>query len=175
MAVTDTIRPLLQPVLSTLGLVLEDVTVTPAGKRRVVRVVIDRTLDSEGDVDAPTSPLTLDEVAEATHAVGAALDDSDALGASPYVLEVTSPGVDRPLRTPAQFRRNVGRLVSLTPLDGPGVTGRITRAGTEDLTLAVADGPKAAPRPVTVAYAALSKALVQVEFSRPPTPDAEES
>ena len=91
------------PVVAERGLDLEDVQVTPAGKRRLLRVVVDQ----DGGVG-------LDSVATVSTAVAAALDDSDVMGGSPYVLEVTSPGVDRPLTQPRHWRRARSRLVEAT-------------------------------------------------------------
>ena len=168
MSVKDQIRPAVEPALRELDLLIEDVAVTPAGKRRLVRIWIDRVVDeSAADTTGVTEPLTLDEVADATRAVSDALDDSDAMGEQPYTLEVTSPGLDRPLIEPRHFRRNVGRLVTLTPLDGDPVTGRIVRAGARDLTLDVPPAKKVPARSEDFAYADVSRAVVQVEFSRP--------
>ncbi len=161
MTSTDRIRPLVEPGLADLGLLVDDLTITPAGRRRVVRVAVDRAIRTDGDTTEPSKPLTLDEVADATRVVGAALDESDAMGAQPYVLEVTSPGVDRPLREPRHYRRNVGRLVAVTPLEGVAVTGRVVRAGAESVTLVV-EGAE-----TTIPYAEVSRAVVQVEFTRP--------
>lgn len=143
------LRALLEPVVRGVGLDLEDVAVTPAGRRRLVRVVVD------GDTG-----VSLDAVAQVSTAVSAALDGSDALGDSPYVLEVTSPGVDRPLREPRHWRRAVGRLVSVTPVGRSAVTGRVVSASGESVTLEV-DG-----EPTTLALADLGPGHVQVEFSR---------
>ena len=97
MSVKDRIRPAVEGPLARLGLLVEDVAVTPAGKRRLVRVWIDRDVEASGDSTSPTPPLSLDEVADATRVVSEALDETDAMGEQPYTLEVTSPGVDRPL------------------------------------------------------------------------------
>jgi ribosome maturation factor RimP len=104
------LRELLEPVVTGAGYDLEEVTTTPAGRRSVVRVVVDR----DGGVD-------LDAVAEVSRVISSALDDTDALGESPYVLEVTSPGVDRPLTEPRHWRRNIGRMVQ-----AGDTAGRIT-------------------------------------------------
>ena len=98
----DSLMRLLDPVVTTQGLDLEDVVVTPAGRRRLLRVVVDR-----------DGGLSLDAVAAVSTAVSAALDDSDAMGGAPYVLEVTSPGIDRPLTEPRHWRRNLTRLVTV--------------------------------------------------------------
>lgn len=136
-----------------VGLVLEDVTVQPAGKRRIVRVVVDLPDDREG-------ALSLDDVAEASRAVSAALDEADAMGAAPYVLEVTSPGVDRPLTEPRHFRRNRGRLVELTGADGTTTTGRVVSADDQVLVLRTDDGEQ------ELAWAEVGRARVRVEFRR---------
>jgi ribosome maturation factor RimP len=145
-AMTSTrVRPVLEPVVTAAGYDLEDVNVTAAGRRSVVRVVVDR----DGGID-------LDAVAEVSRAVSDALDAADSLGSSPYVLEVTSPGVDRPLTLPRHWRRNIGRLVQAGER-----TGRIVAADDHGVTLDVAGEHQ------MVGYAELGPGQVQVEFSRP--------
>ncbi len=172
MSVKEQIRPAVEGPLRDLGLLVEDVAVTPAGKRRLVRIWIDRVLDGTGDTTSVTPPLTLDEVADATRAVSEALDETGAMGEQPYTLEVGSPGIDRPLTEPRHFRRNVSRLVTITPLEGPAVTGRITAAGDEGVTLEVPGAKQQAAQSVDVAYAEVARAAVQVEFSRPASDDS---
>jgi ribosome maturation factor RimP len=140
---------LLEPVAAELGMDLEDVDVTPAGKRRLLRVVVDR----DGGVQ-------LDQVAQVSTAVSAALDDSDAMGGSPYVLEVTSPGVDRPLTQPRHWRRARARLVDATLQDGSTVTGRVLDAGEEGLLLEVGATQR------RLDWVDVSSGRVQVEFTR---------
>jgi ribosome maturation factor RimP len=167
MSVKEQIRPTVEGPLAALGLLVEDVAVTPAGRRRLVRVWIDRLLETDAaEVTEPTPSLSLDEVADATRVVSDALDASDVMGEQPYTLEVTSPGVDRPLTQPRHFQRNVSRLVTLTPVEGEPVTGRIVRAGQDDLTLEVPAVKKQPARRHDVRYADVSRAVVQVEFSR---------
>ncbi|HET6563625.1 MAG TPA: ribosome maturation factor RimP [Marmoricola sp.] len=139
----------LTPPLLQIGLDLEAVELTPAGRRRVLKLAVDK----DGGV-------TLDDVAEATKEVSGLLDDSDVMGEHPYTLEVTSPGVDRPLTLPRHWRRNLGRLVKVTTVGGETVTGRIQDQDDEVVSLTV-DGTT---RPV--AYADVAKAYVQVEFNR---------
>lgn len=170
MTTAESIRPTLDQALAPTDLVIEDVTVTPAGRRRVVKVLVDRRI-GEGDADRdavtePTAPLTLDEVADATRVVSDALDASDAMGEQPYTLEVSSPGVGRPLTLPRHFRRNVGRLVTLHH-DGGEVTGRVTRATATDVTLAVPATRSTPARTETLTYAGVERAVVEVEFARP--------
>ena len=136
--------------LDALGLDLEAVELTPAGKRRVLRVAVDR----DGGV-------TLDDIAAATRAVSDLLDDSDLMGEAAYTLEVTSRGVDRPLTEPRHWRRNRDRLVKASLRDGTQVTGRIGDSDGSGATLDVSGTPQ------RVAYDDVTKALVQIEFNRP--------
>lgn len=148
-ATRDRIEAELIDPLNVMGLDVEAVEVTPAGKRRVLRVAVDK----DGGV-------TLDDVADATREVSRVLDESDVMGEMPYTLEVTSRGVDRPLTLPRHWRRNEDRLVKATLTDGSTVTGRILGSSEESVTLDE-DGTKR-----EVAYADVAKALVQIEFNR---------
>src|SRR5437764_839738 len=143
------VRDVLEPVVSGAGYDLEDVTVTAAGRRSVVRVVVDR----DGGID-------LDAVAEVSRVVSEALDDSDVTGDTPYTLEVTSPGVDRPLTEPRHWRRAVGRLIRARVRDEGDLLGRVTDADEAAVTFSV-DGAQH-----TVRYDALGPGKVQVEFQR---------
>jgi ribosome maturation factor RimP len=150
------VREALEPVVRAAGYDLEDVTVTPAGRRSVVRVVVDR----DGGVD-------LDAVAEVSRFVSDALDESDATGDSPYTLEVSSPGVDRPLTDPRHWRRASGRLVRVAVRDEGELAGRITAADDTAVTFDVGGSER------TVPYDALGAAKVQVEFSHRTGEDGE--
>jgi ribosome maturation factor RimP len=154
----------IEPVVGAAGYDLEELVVTPAGRRSVVRVVVDR---DQG--------VTLDDIAEVSRAVSAVLDDNDgALGRAPYVLEVTSPGVDRPLTEPRHWRRNVGRLVAVPvgpTREAEQVTARITAVDDAGVTLAVEargkpGAKKRPPTPMQVPWALLGAGRVQVEFGR---------
>ncbi len=144
--ITDALRD----PLSDLGLDLEAVELTPAGKRRVLRVAVDK----DGGV-------TLDDIAEATRAVSQELDDDELMGEQTYTLEVTSRGVDRPLTQPRHWRRNHDRLVRANLHDGSQVTGRVGASDDSGVTLDVAGAPR------RLEYDAIAKALVQIEFNRP--------
>jgi ribosome maturation factor RimP len=150
-AVRDQIEARLGDPLRALGLDVEAVEITPAGRRRVLRVAV----DSDGGV-------SLDEVAAATAVINRVLDESDVMGEQPYTLEVSSRGVDRPLTLPRHWRRNAGRLVEVSYADGTSVTGRITEAGDEAATLEIGGDRR------PVAYAEVKKARVRVEFNRHP-------
>ena len=165
MTTAESIRPALHEALATAALVLEDVAITPAGRRRVVKVLLDRDLGAVDVVTEPVAPLTLDEVADATRLLSVALDASDAMGEQPYTLEVSSPGVGRPLTDPRHFRRNVGRLLTVHH-DGADVTGRVTSASATEVTLEVPATKATAARTETLPYAGVERAVVQVEFGR---------
>jgi ribosome maturation factor RimP len=141
-------RELVDP-LGALGLDVEAVELAPAGKRRILRVAVD------GD-----RGVTLDDVADAARTVSQVLDASDVMGETPYTLEVTSRGVDRPLTLPRHWRRNASRLVKVTDSEGESYTARIVEAGDDAVTLDVDGSPREVP------YAEVAKALVQVEFNR---------
>jgi ribosome maturation factor RimP len=139
--------------VESTGLELEDVELRNVGRRLVLRVLV----DSDHGV-------TLDEVAVASHAVADALDTSDVLGDEPYTLEVSSPGVDRPLTSPRHWHRNVGRLVAVTLTDGRETTGRLLTVTDDSVELEV--NLKGRISRTTVALADVRRAVVQVEFSR---------
>jgi ribosome maturation factor RimP len=146
---TEPLLEVLTAPLSASGFDLEDVEVSAAGRRRVVRVLVDK-----------GSGITLDEIADATTLVSGVLDESDALDEAPYTLEVTSPGVDRPLTLPRHWRRNLNRLVTVTPRHGAPVTGRIVDCDEDGATLAIGASV------VQVAFADVEKARVEIEFNR---------
>jgi ribosome maturation factor RimP len=145
---------LLDPVITSAGYDLEDLSVSAAGRRSVVRVVVDR----DGGVD-------LDAIAELSRDVSNVLDDGPAAAVlnGPFVLEVSSPGVDRPLVLPRHWRRAVGRLVSVGTADGP-VTGRVIAADEHQLSLLVGGSAEQLP------LAALGPGRVQIEFAHAGAP-----
>ncbi|HEY0870780.1 MAG TPA: ribosome maturation factor RimP [Acidothermaceae bacterium] len=151
---------LLTPAVEDTGLDLEDVAVTRVGHRAEVRVLVDK----DGGV-------SLDDVAQVSQAISTVLDQPEAdaiLGAEPYVLEVSSPGVDRPLVEPRQWRRAAGRLVRVSLTAGGEITGRILTADAHGVRLAVNPAkPKGAPREQTFTFDELGPGRVQVEFNRP--------
>jgi ribosome maturation factor RimP len=145
----DRLSGVLTAPLAASGLDVEAIDLTPAGKRRLLRVAVDK----DGGV-------TLDDIAEATREVSRLLDESDVMGEHPYTLEVTSPGTDRPLTLPRHWRRNRGRLVKVSCTDGRTLTGRITDTGEDHAVLDVDGTPQELP------LAQVAKAKVQIEFNR---------
>jgi ribosome maturation factor RimP len=141
----------LAPVVAETGYDLEDVTVTSAGRRSLVRVIV----DADGGVD-------LDAVAEVSRVVSDALDTETPGGpafSGPYVLEVSSPGVDRPLTEPRHWRRAVGRLVRVS-VGEQQLTGRVTAADDSGVTLEVDGSPR------ELGWPELGKGKVEIEFNR---------
>lgn len=154
----DRLRAVVTEVTNAHGYDLEEFTARTVGRRRVVRVVID------GD-----DGVSLDDAAQVSREISERLDGpDDPMGELPYTLEVTSPGVGRPLREPRHFRRSLGRLLAVTTADNAaGTTGHLLRADEDGITLLVA-GKKGAISPVAVPYGQITAARVEVEFAAPP-------
>jgi ribosome maturation factor RimP len=149
------IANVIRPVVAAAGMDLESVRVTAAGRRRLLRVVV----DSDRGV-------SLDDAAAVSRELSAALDSVAVMGDFPYTLEVSSPGVDRPLTDPRHWRRAVGRLVQVTATDSGVVTGRVVSADSDGVTLDVEGDLKTRRR---FPYAVLGAGAIQVEFGHPPT------
>ena len=145
MALRDQIFELLDPLVTSAGLVLEEVRVQTPGKHRFVTIIV----DSE-------TGLNLDQVTEASRTISEVMDGARFMGETPYTLEVTSPGVDRPLTAPRHWRKNVDRLVKVTKNDGEVFKARILSADENQATLD--NGP--------IDYADVKRAIIEVEFNR---------
>ncbi|MFR9674628.1 ribosome maturation factor RimP [Streptomyces sp. TR06-5] len=161
---SERLRGLMEPLAGERGLDLEEISVTPAGKRRVLRVVV----DSDDGVQ-------LDTCAELSRAASEALDASDVMGGAPYVLEVTSPGADRPLTEPRHFRRAAGRLIKAQPHEGAEVVGRITGVDDEGVELEVPGVKGRKPTERRLAFHEISGARVEIEFNRKAAERAEQA
>lgn len=151
------VRAIVEPAVLGAGYELDSLSVKPVGRRHLMRVVID------GD-----GGLGLDVIADVSRVISRALDDAEQTGRQlvpgEYQLEVSSPGVDRPLTKPAHWRRNVGRTVKvkINP-SGTGervYTGRVTAANDDGITL---DVEGIAHR---FGYDDLGPGRVQIEFNR---------
>ena len=105
----------LNPLVESADALIEDLSVTLAGKRRMVTVLVDHEDRS----------LTLDEVTALSRLISEHLDSLTVVGDAPFTLEVSSPGVDRPLTKERHWRKNIGRLVSITTTSGAVIKGRI--------------------------------------------------
>ncbi len=148
---------LLQPVAAAAGMDLESVRTTVAGRRRLLRVVV----DSDHGV-------SLDDAALISREVSAVLDATDAMGDVPYTLEVSSPGVDRPLTEPRHWRRAAGRLVRVKAGTDGTVQGRVLAADDDGVTMDIGGAKR------TYGYGDLGAGAIQVEFGRLPDPELDE-
>ncbi|WP_030274802.1 ribosome maturation factor RimP [Streptomyces sp. NRRL B-24484] len=153
---TDRLRALLEPLATEAGLDLEDVRITQAGSRRQVQIDV----DADGGVD-------LDAIADFSREVGRALDDSDLMGSAAYLLEVGSPGAERPLVLPRHWARAEGRLAKIQLVEGGEIVARVLESD-EDGALVEVQPVKGRGRPKErrLAFTEVAKARVQVEFNR---------
>ena len=150
MTLASNITELLNPAVTRAGFVLEEVTVTPVGKRRLISVV----------VDCENRNPSLDEVTVVSKEVSAILDTYTQLGEMPFTLEVTTPGIDRPLTELRHWKKNVGRLVKITPHTGEKYVSRIKEVLAREVIL------ENKGKEVTVAFSDISRAQIEVEFNR---------
>jgi ribosome maturation factor RimP len=149
------IADVIRPVVAAAGMDLESVRVSAAGRRRLLRVVVD---SDQG--------VSLDDAAAISRQLSGALDTDAVMGDFPYTLEVSSPGVDRPLIDPRHWRRAVGRLVQVTATDGgqsEAISGRVVAADSDGVILESGEVRR------RFGYAALGAGAVQVEFGHPQT------
>ncbi|AZS74431.1 ribosome maturation factor RimP [Streptomyces lydicus] len=152
---SERLRGLLEPLIAARDLDLEEIEVTPAGKRRVLRIVVD---SDEG--------VQLDECAALSREASEVLDESDVMGGAPYTLEVTSPGADRPLTELRHYRRAVGRLIKAQLHEGGELVARITAVDESGLDLEVPGVKGRKPTARRVSFDEIAKARVELEFNR---------
>lgn len=152
---SDRLRGLLEPLAAAKGLDLEEIETSKAGKRRMLRIIVD---SDEG--------VELDACAELSREVSDLLDETDAMGEDEYVLEVSSPGADRPLTEHRHYIRATGRLVKFQTADGGELIARILDVDDEGMDLEVpgVKGRKATAR--RIAFTDIAKARVEIEFNR---------
>lgn len=147
MSLVFELRELLDPLVQKAGFILEEVKVTPLGRRRQISVIVD------GEERNPN----LDEVASLSRAISAQLDDYSGLGDSPFTLEVTSPGIDRPLTELRHWRKNLGRSVKILTKEDKEISGRIAEVHTGKVRI----------DDVIFDFESIKRAQVQIEFNRP--------
>ncbi|MFM1937718.1 MAG: hypothetical protein RLZZ320_576 [Actinomycetota bacterium] len=150
MSLANNLIELLGPVITKAGFVLEEITVTPVGKRRLVAVVIDR----------EESNPSLDEVTVVSKEVSAILDNYSQMGEMPFTLEVTTPGIDKPLVLPRHWKKNIGRLVKITPKQGEKYVARIKGYEDDQVTLELKN------EVLVLSLSDVAKAQIEVEFNR---------
>ena len=153
MALKDQISELVTPAVSDLGFYLEAVHVATPGSHRIVTCIVD------GDAS-----LNLDQVTSVSRVISELLDEAAFMGETPFTLEVTSPGVDRPLTQPRHFAKNVDRLLKIIKLDGSEVIGRILSNTDQDVTLTVTVKKETTEQ--TVSLSDIKRAVVEIEFNR---------
>ena len=153
MALKDQISELVTPAVSDLGFYLEDVHVATPGSHRIVTCIVD------GDAS-----LNLDQVTSVSRVISELLDEAAFMGETPFTLEVTSPGVDRPLTQPRHFAKNIDRLLKIIKLDGSEVIGRILSNTDQDVTLTVTVKKETTEQ--TVSLSDIKRAVVEIEFNR---------
>jgi ribosome maturation factor RimP len=153
MSLSEKIAELVKPAVEKAGFFLEDVHVVSPGKHRIVTCIVD------GQV-----PLNLDQVTSVSRDISELLDSAEFMGETAFTLEVTSPGVDRPLTLPRHWHKNLKRLVKVTKLDGSVVNGRITAV--EDAHVILIEDIKGKSKEHTVVFADVKRATVEIEFNR---------
>jgi ribosome maturation factor RimP len=153
MAITDQIAALVTPAVQAQGFFLEDVHLVSPGKHRIVTCIVD------GE-----SALNLDQVTSASKIISGLLDEAAFMGETPFTLEVTSPGIDRPLTLPRHFAKNVTRLLKVTLNDGNVVTGRIASKSDTSVLLEVAE--KKETKELSIDFSDIKRAVVEIEFNR---------
>ncbi len=153
------LEPVVQEAVEAIGFDLELLDVHQAGRRRLVKVVVDA-----------EHGIGLDEVAQASRAVAAALDEVDHLMAGPYTLEVTSPGAERPLTRPRHWRRAKLRLVKVKQPDAVEWFGRVGQADDDGVGQADDDGVVLLVKGELrrVEYRTIERAVVEIEFKPAP-------
>jgi ribosome maturation factor RimP len=139
---------LTSPILVKHNLDLEEIEIRKTGNRQVVKVIIDK-----------ITGITLDDIALVTKQLSDKLDELNEI-TTPYTLEVTSPGVDRPLTERRHWQKNLNRLVKVDLQDGRSLVGRISVIGDQQVTLIIKD------KPIDLKFDQINRAVVQVEFNR---------
>ena len=139
----EDISAAITPALEALGFYLEDVTIISAGRRSMLTVIVD------GDTH-----LSLDQVTSATKAIGEIVESIQSLGETPFTLEVTSPGLDRPLTKVRHWQKNINRLVKVVLLDGSEIKGRIIDVSEVSATVDEKN----------INYSDIKRATLEIEF-----------
>ena len=158
MSLTQAITDLISPAVSEAGFFLEEVQIASPGSHRIVTCVVD------GE-----TPLNLDQVTVASRVISELLDTAEFMGDTPFTLEVTSPGVDRPLTQPRHWRKNLTRLIKVTLGDGTITIGRLTEFNETNATLV--ENIKGRIKEHTIALADIKRAVVEIEFNRKESAD----
>jgi ribosome maturation factor RimP len=152
MSLVEQVTQAIAPAIEAAGFYLEDVQVLSPGRRRTITCIVD------GE-----ESLNLDQVTSASKIIAEILDTASFLDETPFTLEVTSPGVDRPLTQPRHWRKNETRLVRIILINGDIVEGRIQ--GSDETSVQVLTSGKI-QNEVTVQFSDIKRALIEIEFNR---------
>lgn len=143
MPLNEDISAAIRPIIEASGNYLEELTITSAGKVKILTVIVDS-----------DSHLNLDQITAVTKEISEVIETLEELGDSAFTLEVTSPGIDRPLTKPRHWRKNFDRLVKITMTSGQDIQGRIGKA--TESTVSVGDQ--------TVSFEDIKRAVLEIEF-----------
>jgi ribosome maturation factor RimP len=157
-SLTQAITDLISPAVSEAGFFLEEVQIASPGSHRIITCVVDG-----------QTPLNLDQVTVASRLISELLDIAEFMGETAFTLEVTSPGVDRPLIYPRHWRKNLTRLIKVTLLDGSTTMGRLTEFNESNATLV--ENIKGRIKEHSIAFANIKRAVVEIEFNRKESSD----
>jgi ribosome maturation factor RimP len=153
MSLSEKITELVQPAVESAGFFLEDVHVVSPGKHRIITCVVDG-----------HTPLNLDQVTSVSRDISELLDAADFMDETAFTLEVTSPGVDRPLTLARHWQKNLNRLVKVVKQDASSVNGRITTI--KDSQVILIEDIKGKSKEHIVQFADVKRATVEIEFNR---------
>ena len=152
MALKDSIADLIRPVVEDAGFFLEDVFTSNPGNHRIVTCMVDG-----------LKPLSLDEVTVVSKEISALLDDSPLLTEA-LTLEVTSPGIERPLTLPRHWTKNLTRIVKVLLKDDTEVSGRLTEF--DENRAILIENIKGRMKTHEVNFSEIKRAHVEIEFNR---------
>jgi ribosome maturation factor RimP len=153
MSLSDKITELVQPAVEKAGFFLEEVHVVSPGKHKIVTCTVDG-----------QTPLNLDQVTSVSRDISELLDSAEFMDDTAFTLEVTSPGVDRPLTLPRHWLKNINRLVKVVKLDGSVVNGRITSI--EEANIVLLEDVKGKVKEHALSVNEIKRATVEIEFNR---------
>ncbi|MFO0775453.1 MAG: ribosome maturation factor RimP [Nitrospiraceae bacterium] len=152
--VAQRVQDVAAPILWAMGIDLVEVVCVGQGPRSVVRVFVDK-----------TGGVTVDDCERVHKALSPALDVADPIPHA-YTLEVSSPGLDRPLKRRSEYERVIDKLINVKftrPIDGQWrIVGRVRAVGDGGVELLVTEGKR--ERTVTLAWDAIALARLEVEF-----------
>jgi len=143
MPLNEDISAAIRPIIEASGNYLEELTITSAGKVKILTVIVDS-----------DSHLNLDQITAVTKEISEVIEALEELGDSAFTLEVTSPGIDRPLTKPRHWRKNLDRLVKITMASGKDIQGRIGEATEENVLI----GDQ------KVSFEDIKRAVLEIEF-----------